>query len=305
MADEIAVVVPTLRARADIAGLITALRRQSLPPAEILVVDSASKDGTAAAARAAGARVLTIARADFDHGGTRNLGLRATAAPIVVFLTQDALPADADCLAALTAPLRDGSAAAAFARQLPHPQATPIETFLRAHSYPGQDELREPDELGSGRIRSVFFSNVAAAVRRDDFEAVGGFPERVIMNEDMVLAARLLRGGRRVAYRAAARVVHSHAYRLGQLFCRYFDIGVFFARHADLLPTTRPTGEGRRLVQGLLLHLLRSGHWDWIPRAGAETLVKYAGFQLGKREALLSPGLKRRLAMQAGFFRRR
>ena len=64
------------------------------------------------------------------------------------------------------------------------------------------------------------------------------------------------------------------------------------------------TGEGRRLVLGLLAWLLVHGYWDWIPRAVADTACKYLGFKLGKMERRLSPSLKRRLALHAGFFRR-
>ena len=167
-----------------------------------------------------------------------------------------------------------------------------------------EDLASRDTRLDRGQVRAVFFSNVASAVRRDDYLDVGGFPARTIMNEDMILCARLLRADRRVAYVSAARVRHSHNYTPAQQFHRYFDIGVFFSRHADLMPTTSPTGEGRRLVLGLLAWLLVHGYWDWIPRAVADTACKYLGFKLGKMERRLSPSLKRRLALHAGFFRR-
>jgi rhamnosyltransferase len=303
--DRISVVIPTLNAGPRLPRLLAALRQQTRPPDEVVVVDSASTDNTPAAARAAGARVLAIARADFDHGGTRDLALATTTGGIVVFLTQDALPADPGFLAALTAPLADGTASAAFARQVPAHHASPLDASVRALNYPATPELRDRGWLDRGRVRAVFFSNVAAAVRRADYLAVGGFPRRTIMNEDMILCARLLRAGRRVAYVPAARVVHSHRYPLRQQFRRYFDIGVFFARHGRLLPTARPSGEGRRLVLGQLAWLLRHGGWDWIPAALLETAAKYLGFRLGTMERRLSRSLKRRLAMHAGFFRRR
>ncbi|MCW3019245.1 MAG: glycosyl transferase family 2, partial [Solirubrobacterales bacterium] len=61
---------------------------------ELLVCDSGSRDGSVALARAAGARVLEIARSQFSHGGTRNLLMQEAAGARVAFLTQDAEPAD-------------------------------------------------------------------------------------------------------------------------------------------------------------------------------------------------------------------
>ena len=51
---------------------LAALSRQTVEH-ELLVCDSGSTDGSVAAARAHGARVLEIPNAQFSHGGTRNL----------------------------------------------------------------------------------------------------------------------------------------------------------------------------------------------------------------------------------------
>lgn len=43
---DVSVIIPTLNAEHEIEDLLAALERQSLRPMEILVVDSASDDGT-------------------------------------------------------------------------------------------------------------------------------------------------------------------------------------------------------------------------------------------------------------------
>ena len=90
----VSVILPTLNAAGEIAALLAALMDQTQPPEEILVVDSGSTDDTAELARAHGARVMSVPRDQFDHGGTRDAALRQTAGEFVLFLTQDALPAD-------------------------------------------------------------------------------------------------------------------------------------------------------------------------------------------------------------------
>ena len=90
----ISVIIPTLNAAQHLQPLLSRLREQSFPPDEILVVDSASTDGTAALAQSLGARVISIPRESFDHGGTRHLAATEARGDLLLFLTQDALPAD-------------------------------------------------------------------------------------------------------------------------------------------------------------------------------------------------------------------
>jgi hypothetical protein len=52
--------------------------------------------------------VITIDRAVLDHGGTRNLGAKQARGEILVFLTQDATPADDLWLENLVAPILSG-----------------------------------------------------------------------------------------------------------------------------------------------------------------------------------------------------
>jgi len=68
----IGVVVPTRNGGARFVRCLDGLLRQRPAADAVVVIDSGSSDGTAAAARRAGARVLAIAPEDFDHGETRN-----------------------------------------------------------------------------------------------------------------------------------------------------------------------------------------------------------------------------------------
>jgi len=72
-----------------------AVKSQGLGSVHTVILDSSSSDATPDLARAAGAEVVTIPRAEFDHGGTRQLAVdRIGDVPVVLFLTQDAIPAD-------------------------------------------------------------------------------------------------------------------------------------------------------------------------------------------------------------------
>ncbi len=75
---------------------------------------------------------------------------------------------------------------------MPYPDATLLEAFARHTNYPPESQIRRGHDVEEMGIMAFFFSDVASAVRRDAFENVGGFPDGVIINEDMNLCARLL-----------------------------------------------------------------------------------------------------------------
>ncbi|HEX8070574.1 MAG TPA: glycosyltransferase [Pyrinomonadaceae bacterium] len=85
----ITVIIPAFNAAAFIAEAVAQVRAQTLPVAELLVVDDGSTDRTAELAAAAGARV--ICQANAGPSAARNAGLRAATQPWVAFLDADDL----------------------------------------------------------------------------------------------------------------------------------------------------------------------------------------------------------------------
>ena len=298
----VSVIVPTLDAAPFAKGLVAALRGQTLPPIELIILDSESADGAPAVFEEAGARVVTIPRGTFHHANVRNRGAALAGGNVLVFLTQDARPDHPEFLARLTAPLAAGEAAAAFARQRPRDDATPLERYARETNYPARSRVVSREDVARLGVRAFFFSNSASAVRRDALEALGGFPAHTIMNEDMLFAERLLRAGGRVAYAADAVAEHSHDYTLPQTFRRYFDIGVVFAQ-ADELGDTPLGGEGLRYVGDLLSFLRARKLYSWMPRALLESAAKWVGLSLGKKHRHLPRALIKRASMHRGYWR--
>jgi len=281
------------------------LKQQTLPPQEIIVIDSCSADQTVEIAAKVGCKTVVIEKKAFDHGATRNLGARLSAGEVLVFMTQDALPVDDKFLENLVGPLADPSdplIAASFGRQLARNHAVPPEKFARLFNYPDIGMVKSKEDLPRLGIKAFFFSNVCSAVRKREFETVGGFPERIVMNEDMVLAAKLILRGYKVAYVPEAAVRHSHNYSITQQFRRYFDIGASLSMNRWLLEYARAEGEGFRFVKEQLAWLLHHRHYRWIPHALALTIAKYAGYKLGLMEKRLPVSLKKRFSMHRLFW---
>jgi rhamnosyltransferase len=297
----ISILIPTLRAQKYLTEQIQALWNQTRPPAEIVVVDSSSEDETVAMAKKLGCRTEVIPRHQFNHGATRNLAATLARGDALVFLTQDALPANEHFLENLTARLGHG-VSAAYARQIPYPSALPTEVFARTFNYPSTSHDRTARDVERLGVKAFFFSNVASAIERAAFASVGGFPESTIVSEDMLLCSRLLRAGHTVRYEASAQVFHSHNYSLKLQFKRYFDIGVVFRRSPELDVVGSLRGEGLRYVGAQARHLIAGRHWSHLPRSLAESAVKLAGISMGRKEHLLPPSLKRKLSLHAFFW---
>ena len=210
----ISVIIPTLNAQKYIEKLIDKLKAQKLEQElEIIVIDSASDDKTVQIARDAGARVLEINRAEFDHGGTRNLGWRSANGDIICFMTQDALPVDDLYLSNLIQGFEDNDVVMISGRQVPKSDANYVERLTRAFNYPAISNVRSQKDIESMGIKAYFFSDVCAAYRRSFLEETGGFDSPIISNEDMLLAAKALQAGYRVRYEAKAEVYHSHNFQ--------------------------------------------------------------------------------------------
>ncbi len=83
----VAAVIPTLNEAETIAGTIASLPRDVVD--EIIVADSSSRDGTAAIARAAGARVVTLTERGYGRACAAGVAAAGEACDIILFLDGD------------------------------------------------------------------------------------------------------------------------------------------------------------------------------------------------------------------------
>lgn len=302
--DNVAIVVLTYNAAAWAPKQIDGLKLAGVKPQQVFVIDSSSKDETAALYQQFGAEVLVIPQASFNHGGTRRLAAQHLAQrDLIVFMTQDAIPADSDTITAIISAFDDPIVGMAYGRQLPRPKAGAIEAHARLFNYPERSvstTLADSKRLGA---KATFASDSFAAYRSSALNAVGSFPEDAFFAEDQIVAGRMLKAGFSKAYVGEARVFHSHAYTLREDFRRYFDVGVFHSRNQWLTNEFgHPEGEGKRFLLSELRYLAE--HTPLlIPSALVRTLFKYAGYRLGLMENSLSLSTKRRLSASPYYWR--
>ena len=281
----LSVIIPTLNAERDLAGLIEKIQAQCVPgPVEIIVVDSESADRTAEIAREAGARVIPVARKEFDHGGTRDMALKASAGDIVVFLTQDAVPANIYFLENLIRPLEDERVAVVTGRQLPKSDAFPMEKLVREFNYPSESHIRSEEDVERMGIKAFFCSDVCAAYNRKIYMEIGGFEHPLKTNEDMFYAAEAIRKGYRVAYAADALVFHSHNFTPKEQYARNRIQGFEIERHRPLLGEVSQESEGMKLVNYVSSGLLRQGQVKAFFQFGVDCCARLLGSRAGRQE---------------------
>lgn len=95
MSEAVAVIIPNFNKEKVLRACLDSVYAQTSPPAEVIVVDDASTDGSPAIARAAGCALLELP-VNRGPAAARNAGAAATTAPLLFFLDSDnALAPDA------------------------------------------------------------------------------------------------------------------------------------------------------------------------------------------------------------------
>ncbi len=301
---KVGLVVPTLNAGSDINNLLDSLKIQTKKFDKILFIDSSSSDDTQNIIMGNNIPLKIINKADFDHGGTRQLGADFMSdMDIIVFMTQDAYLASPTSIEEILRPFSDKEVGMAYGRQLPRPGAEPIEAHARLFNYADTDNVISLENARKFGIKATFCSNSFSAYRAEALRSVGGFPSQTIFGEDVVTAGRFLVAGWKKIYASKAVVFHSHSYNVIQDFKRYFDIGVLHTREAWILQKFGgASGEGVKFVKSELKYLYKNSP-ALIPSAILRTFLKYGAYKLGRMEHKLPKSWKVHLSMNHRFWR--
>ncbi len=306
---EVDVIIPTYKPGERFLCLLRRLKQQTFPVNRIIVINTEEKYWDSSRYQEIdNLEVYHVTKEEFDHGGTRNLGAGLSRAPVMLFMTDDAVPRGRRLVERLLEALswkgpQGEQMAAAYARQLPCEDCRPVERYTRSFNYPEMSSIKTLADLPEKGIKTYFASNVCCAYRRDIFEEQGGFVGRTIFNEDMLYAAGAIRAGYGIAYVADARVIHSHNLTVRQQFRRNFDLAVSQADHPEVFDGLASEGEGIRLVKETAKALIRQGKADELPFLVLGSACKYAGYRLGKAYQVLPAPLIRWCSMSPQYWR--
>ncbi|HEX2413615.1 MAG TPA: glycosyltransferase family 2 protein [Thermoleophilaceae bacterium] len=219
-AGSIAVVIVTYESAGHIAGTLGALEGQLRDGDEVIVVDNASRDGTARAVRAAapGAVLLEQDR-NLGFAGGCATGAAASPAPLLLFLNPDSAPAEG-CLDALRSAGVEQGSWGAWQALVTMDGGTRINTSGNVAHFLGMGwagQCGQPLAAAPEQPTEIpFASGAALAVRREAWEQLGGFDSRYFMyGEDLDFGLRLWLSGWKVGIAPAARVEHAYEFAKG------------------------------------------------------------------------------------------
>jgi N-acetylglucosaminyl-diphospho-decaprenol L-rhamnosyltransferase len=267
----VAVVVVNHNTRDDLLACLASLAGAGAD--EVVVVDSGSSDGSASAAAAAFPDALVVSLPNVGFGQAANAGVAACTAPVVVLANADTR-------------FPEGSAAAMGAYLDARPDVGALGPMVRfpdgrlqmsARSFPSLSQalghavfglfwptnpwtrvyrLTDWDHASERQVDWV--SGCCVAVRRDAFDAVGGFdPAYFMFVEDVDLCYRLGQAGYRVMFAPVAEVVHAIGASVSR---KRFRMAFEHARSLDRF-------FGRRYATGpkrALRPLIRVGLAGWL-----------------------------------------
>jgi GT2 family glycosyltransferase len=207
----LSVIIPVHNGGAHLPRCLEALRESDASRYEIVVVDDNSTDGSADVARARGFEVV---RLDARRGpaAARNEGARRARGNILLFLDAD-VRARPDTLARVEAFFREHEEIAAlFGSYDDAPDARGFVSQYKnlAHHFIHQRASADAETFWAG----------CGAVRREAFDAVGGFDENRYARpsiEDIELGRRLRRRGFRIALDRGLQVKHLKRWTLASL----------------------------------------------------------------------------------------
>ena len=283
-------VIPAYKPGHDLRELVEKLLDQTVRLGRIIIINTDreyfdEKEYLIAPA----VEVVHITRHEFDHAGTRDMGLRMSDADYVLFMTMDAIPKDNYLVEKLLSGFRRAdNIAVSYARQLPKKDCNRIEQITREFNYPAQSRVQTSDDIKELGIKAYFCSDVCAMYDTSIYRSLGGFKAPAIFNEDMVYAAGALNAGYAVSYCADALVYHSHNYTGRQYYRRNFDLGVSQANHPEIFERFNVKGTGMQLVRKSLAQICRKGTPADIIRLVYYSGMKYLGFRKGKNYHKLS-----------------
>ena len=224
----VTILIPVLNEEQALPATIACLAAMQPPPDEILLVDGGSSDNSIALARAAGFRTERSKKR--GRGAQINYGVRVATGEIVCVLHADTvLPVDA--IAVIRQTMADTKTAlASFTPRIAGPTGTRWGSTFHNWIKTWYAPLLARPHLFLRGVR-LLFGDHAMFFRREQFLAVDGCDERLVVMEEADLCIKLARFGRtrmvhRWAWTSDRRITAWGRWRANWI---YFKVGMMWA----------------------------------------------------------------------------
>lgn len=275
------IICPLYNAEKDIEGLHKSLLKQkNVKINEIKYVLTESKDNTEEKLKELNMNFKKIKKEEFSHGLTRENEAFDSKADILVFITQDVKIVRDDWLYNLTKDIANGEVDACYSRQICTNNT--IEKYTRECNYPKNSKIVTKDDVEKLGLKTFFFSDASSAIKRETFVKLNGYDhKKLIINEDMYIAYKLITNGYKIKYCADSEVIHSHIFTLKQYYDRYKDTGKFFKENS-YLNNYKVNQAGGSMAKYVLKRAWQDKNWNVLVRFIPNMAVRFIGMKVGK-----------------------
>ncbi|WP_238858729.1 glycosyltransferase [Clostridium sp. YIM B02569] len=252
--------------------------RQTL---EILYILTKSSDKSEDILKELKCNYTVIDPKEFSHSKTREMIAMKTDADIIIFISQDVKMKNDLWLKNLILPIINKECEASFSRQIC--ENNTIEKYIREKNYPEESRIVSKEDVHKYGLLTFFYSDASSAVDASIYKELKAYDgKKLIINEDMYFAHKLIYAGYRIKYCADSEVYHSHIFTLKQLYNRYFDTGVFFKENTYFL-NYRSNESGIVLAKYVLKRAFEERNFKVILNLLPNFGIRFIGKFLGER----------------------
>jgi len=204
---KISVVIPTRNSERFIAQTLTAIRKGTRLPEEVIVVDGCSTDCTRAISQTHDATVVENVK--LHTASARRIGVETATSPIIAFTDSDCIPVpdwvERIAHAFEADPRLDGIGGRVTLTEPRNPvQAFSAHVFENIKSFP-----REPVQITTKGVSGLSFAGANCAFRKEKIIAVGNFRDQFSnYAEEVDLLWRLIDDGAKLIFDSDLKVEH-------------------------------------------------------------------------------------------------
>lgn len=219
----------------------------------VIITDSESKDASVAiiqkfAEQYGNLQLIKLKKSDYSHGATRQMAAELSTADYMVYLSQDAVPANENWLAEMVKPFSlNPNIVAVLGKQKPRVGCFPamkydINSVFNEQGVAGATTIwTRQEDLKGKYTKESFYSDVCSAAPREFLVNKIGY-RSVAYSEDYEYGKDILDAGYMKAYNSDAIVEHSNDVLLSEYKQRIFDETYNIRRNSGVTtPISLPT----------------------------------------------------------------
>lgn len=242
-----------------------------------------------------------IKKEDFSHSLTREKIALKYGEDIIVFISQDIIMKNNYWLKNLINPIKNNECEASFSKQIC--KYNNIEKYTREFNYRSESRVVSKDDIDELGLHTFFYSDASSAIRGDVYRKLNAYDgKKLLINEDMYLAHKIILNGFRIKYCADSQIYHSHNFKLKDLFKRYFDTGVFFATNSQL-KDYGGNGNGIKMVKYIFNRSLEDKNLSVVARILPDFGARFLGSNLGKKYKILNRSIINKCTLNRAYWK--